>query len=223
MKKRVVALALGLVLAFGVTACGKKADDTTASSEASSEQTISVQQEIIKFVGTDLPGIAADRDKAVELYNEYFKAGEGVESEKWMDTLSKEALPKYDTYLAKLKAITTSNKEVEELKQLYLESSQLQRDAIQDVVNAIKNADSKLLDSAQSKVDDSQKKMKVYNEKLDTLCKANNITLEKPKTKTTEEGASEAATGASTEAATEATTEAAEETTEAEQGGEAGE
>ena len=83
MKKRILVLALGLALVTGVTACGKNEEDTTASAVA--EKTISLQQEIVNFVGTDLPGIAADRDAAVKIYNAYFAAGADQDSEKWMN------------------------------------------------------------------------------------------------------------------------------------------
>ena len=202
MKKRILVLALGLALVTGVAACGKNEEDTTTAAVA--EKTISLQQEIVNFVGTDLPGIAADRDAAVKIYNAYFAAGADQDSEKWMSTLSKDALPKYDNYLKNLRGLPYTHVEVGELRDLYVASAELQRGAIQDVIDAIKNVDDKLLTSAQKKVDDSRKKLDEYNKKLKKLCDENQIKLESVEKstaeKTTEAGAAQQASTAAPEA-----------------------
>ena len=206
MKKRLLYVTLGLVLAVGVTACGSKGEE---GSSVVTEQatTVSLQDEILNFVGADLPAIASERDAAVKLYNDYFSAVD-KDSEKWMNTLSQEALPKYDAYLQKLKGLPFTNAEVGELKDLYTASAQYQRDAIQDVVDAIKNADNQLLDSAQKKVDQSKEKLQAYYDKLKKLCEANNISLEgmteDPEANTS---ATEAASAKTTEAASETASE----------------
>ena len=181
MKKKILILALALGLSMGAVSCGKEEADTTATQPvaASTEKKMTLQDEILIFVGDSLPSISGDRDRAVLLYNDYFTAaGNEKDSEKWMTTLSEEALPKYDTYLSNLKALKTTFPEVTQLKELYLASAQLQRDAIQLVVDAIKNADSSILDSAQQKVEQSRDKLREYNDSLKKLCEENNITLE---------------------------------------------
>ena len=208
MRKRLLILTLGLVLVTGVTACGSKSEEGSTGAAVEGATTVSVQDEILKFVGTDLPGIAAERDEAVKLYNDYFSAGDEKDSDKWMTTLSQEAIPKYDSYLQKLKGLPFTNAEVGELKDLYVASAELQRDAIQGVVDAIKNADNQMLDAAQSKVEQSKEKLQAYYDKLKALCEANNISLEG----LTE--ATEAASEADTEAPA-ASSEEASETTEA--------
>ena len=206
MKKKLLILTLGLVLVTGVTACGSKEEDGTGTAATEVATTVSVQDEILSFVGTDLPGIAAERDEAVKLYNDYFSAGDDKDSEKWMTTLSQEALPKYDSYLQKLKGLPFTNAEVGELKDLYVASAELQKNAIQDVVDAIKNADNQLLDSAQKKVDQSKEKLQAYYDKLKALCEANNISLEGLTEAT--EAVSESTTAATEAASEQASTEA---------------
>ncbi len=211
MKKKMLIVALGLALVMGTAACGNSEDATTEIT-GSTEAGQTLQQEIVKFVGTDLPSIAADRDKAVEIYNAYFKAGNDQDSEKWMNTLQNDALPKYDTYIKNLKGLPFVHAEVGELKDLYAASAELQRGAIKDVIEAITNVDSRLLESAQKKVEQSQKKLDEYNKKLKALCEENNISLEGIDTASGDKagkGATEAATQAATQAATEAATEAA--------------
>jgi len=187
IKNGLLITALGMAMTAGLTGCGDKETATTAadtgaapvSTEAvTSELTVTLQDEILNFVGKELPGIAAERDEAVSLYNSYFADGSDKNSEKWMSTLSEQALPKYDSYLTKLKALTAVNPEVEELKKLYVESADLQRAAIEDVINAIKNADTSLLEYAQNKVNDSKTKLGEYEQKLQSMCTANNIVLQ---------------------------------------------
>jgi len=178
-----------LLLCFVLTGCGSKeeattgaAGDTSASTEGqggtSSTDAMSLQDEIINLVGTELPRIAPERDEAVALFNAYFAEGSDKNSETWMKTLQDEALPKYDAYLQKLNAIETVHQDVTDLKKLYVESADLQRAAIEDVINAIKNADTSLLDYARTKVEDSEKKLAEYEDKLRGMCSANNINLE---------------------------------------------
>ena len=179
-----------LLLCFVLTGCGSKeegttgaAGDTSANTEgqgstSSSTDAMSLQDEIINLVGTELPRIAPERDEAVALFNAYFSEGSDKNSETWMKTLQDEALPKYDAYLQKLNAIETVHQDVTDLKKLYVESADLQRAAIEDVINAIKNTDTSLLDYARTKVEDSEKKLAEYEDKLRGMCSANNINLE---------------------------------------------
>ena len=76
MKKRILALVLATAMIFSVVGCGKKKDKDEATGA-------SVQEEIVKLVNEDLPGIAADRDNAVSIYNEYFKDSSSQDSESW--------------------------------------------------------------------------------------------------------------------------------------------
>ena len=185
MKKRLAMLLTGLLLALGLTACGSKNEETSTADAgttegvgATTEATVTLQAEILSFVGTELPAIEAERNEAVSLFNAYFAEGSDHDSDKWMTTLSEQALPKYDSYLAKLNAIPVVHDDVATLKKLYVESADLQRAAIEDVINAIKNVDTSLLEYAQNKVNDSHAKLQEYETKLRNLCQANNINLE---------------------------------------------
>lgn len=193
LKKLFTMALLGLLTCFLVVGCGKKEEDTTAAGVNTDTQAAgtetgttaqpateakSLQQEILSFVGSDLPGIESERNEAVAIYNAYFNEGSDKDADKWMTSLSEQALPKYDSYLQKLNAIPVEHEDVANLKMLYVESADLQRAAIEDVINAIKNVDSSLLGYAQQKVDDSEAKLEEYETALRNLCAANNITLE---------------------------------------------
>ena len=170
MKKRILALVLATAMIFSVVGCGKKKDKDEATGA-------SVQEEIVKLVNEDLPGIAADRDNAVSIYNDYFKDSSSQDSESWKTKLESEALTSYDTYLANLDALTYENAEVQNLKDLFAKSASSQRDAIQCVVDAINNLDSAKLGEASQCIDDSETYLKMYEDELKRLCETYNIEI----------------------------------------------
>ena len=181
MKKRVLAVLLTSVMLFGIAACGKKEPGTTATigisaSDNVSGESLSVGAEVEQFVNVDIPSISGGRETAVGLYNKYFEGGI-MDSEEWLRSLEYEALPLYDTYLTKLAEFEYTTPEVQNLKNTFLQSSQLQRDAIQDVVNGIKNNDSELLTSAEDKINQSEELYKSYEESLQSICSSNNIKI----------------------------------------------
>ncbi len=168
MKKKIYAILIFTVILFVMAGCGGK-DDASGNAE--------LRDEIIKFVNEDLAAISADRDSAVQIYNSYFGGSSYTDSSEWVSKLESEALVSYSTYLNNLQTIEVTSTEVQELKSLFLQSSQLQYDAMSDVVNAVKNQDTTLLDSAQDKIEESNKYFAQYETKLKELADANGITI----------------------------------------------
>ena len=172
MKKRILAVLLSAAMVVSVVGCGKKKDDDSAA-----DPEATVQEEIVKFVNEDLPSINADRDSAVSVYNAYFEDGADQDSEAWKTKLETEALVSYDTYLDNLNALSYENAEVNNLKDLYVKSSEGQRDAIQHVVNAISEVNTDELDAAQQSITDSQTYLKMYQDELTRLCESYGIEM----------------------------------------------
>ena len=176
MKKKFMAFIIALAMVLVIAGCGKKEDDAAVETDNGSSSA-SVQEEIVKLVNTDLPGIAGDRDSAVNVYNQYFADGADQDSEAWKTKLETEALVSYDTYLDNLKALSYENAEVNNLKDLYVKSSEGQRDAIQHVVNAISEVNTDELDAAQQSITDSQTYLKMYQDELTRLCESYGIEM----------------------------------------------
>lgn len=172
MKKRLLALLLTAMMVFTVIGCGKEEDKTEAETTG-----ISSQEEIVKLVNEDLPGIAAERDSAVKIYNDYFESGADIDSETWKDQLENEALASYDAYLEKLAALTYTNSDVQNLKDLFEKSAKSQRDAIQYVVDSINAVDSTKLADAQQAIEDSRTYLGMYQDELKRLCESYGITI----------------------------------------------
>ena len=78
MKRRLLMTMMAMVLAFSFTGCGnKKADETTATTEAASE----VKDEFIKFVGTDIPKMDTEEAEIMKKFNSYFAEGTAVDTD----------------------------------------------------------------------------------------------------------------------------------------------
>ena len=174
MKKKLLVVCMTFAMMFSFGGCGKK-DETPVSTEAKTEAGITVGAEVEQFVNRDLPSITSERDKAVRLYQAYFE--KSMDSEQWLSSLENDAITSYDSYLEKLKAFEYTTPEVQGLQSTYLQSAQLQRDAIQDVIDGIKNSDATYFDSAESKIEQSETYMATYKNDLKTICADNNITI----------------------------------------------
>lgn len=172
MKKRLFVLFMSVLMALAMIGCGKKEDKTEEAKNGASSP-----EEIVKLVNEDLPGIAAERDKAVEIYNGYFADGADIDSETWRAQLEDEALVSYDAYLEKLAALTYTNSDVQNLKDLFEKSAKSQRDAIQYVVDSINAVDSTKLADAQQAIEDSRTYLGMYQDELKRLCESYGITI----------------------------------------------
>ncbi len=173
MKKKLLLLFMTVLMAFCLMGCGKdeEKDDT------SSDTGVTSQEEIVKLVNEDLPGIAAERDSAVAIYNKYFESGADIDSEAWKDQLKNEALTSYDAYLEKLAALSYTKSDVQNLKDLFEKSAKYQRDAIQYVIDAIESVDSTKLNDAQQAIDDSRTYLNMYQDELKRLCESYGIQM----------------------------------------------
>ena len=100
-----------------------------------------------------------------------------MDSEQWLSSLENDAITSYDSYLEKLKGFEYTTAEVQNLQSQYLQSAQLQRDAIQDVIDGIKNSDVAYFDSAEEKIQQSEEALSAYKSSLRSVCESNGITI----------------------------------------------
>ena len=169
MKKRIFAILISMAMLLCVFGCGKKDEGATETASTA------VRDDVLKLVNADLPGIASDRDNAVNIYNSYFE--NGGDTQEWIGKVRDEAIPAYDTYLNNLKGLNYESSEVQELLDLYIKSSEAQRAAMQSVVDGVSNVDSEKLDEAQQSINDSKTYLSEYETKLTDLCSVNGITV----------------------------------------------
>ena len=87
------------------------------------------------------------------------------------------AIPSMKTYLDELNAIETATDEVADLKELYSLSCQLQYDAMNKVVLAIKEENSDYLTDASEMITQSETYLAQYEQELKALAADNDITV----------------------------------------------
>lgn len=165
MKKKIFTAVLILSLSVSMIGCGKKGSDKD-----------SLKNDIIEFVNDELPSISEDRDNAIDIYNSYFTT-EDVDMDNFLVNLKESALPKMQTYITNLTAIEVSTDEVSGLKDLYLQSSQKQYEAMTLVVSAIEGENPEYLTLADSLIDESKSLLTQYESQLKILAVDNNITI----------------------------------------------
>ncbi len=176
--RKFLIIATSVVMLFSFAACGKKDDNSSETTEAVTEAGAPTSpEEIVQLVNVDLPAIAADRDKAVEIYNSYYVPGADIDSETWKEQLQNDAIPTYETYLNNLKALSYTNGEVQNLLDLYIKSAEYQKDAMDTVVAAIDEVDTDKLDEANSMISDSKTYLGMYEEELTRLCEFYGINM----------------------------------------------
>ena len=153
MKRRLLMTMMAMVLAFSFTGCGnKKADETTATTEAASE----VKDEFIKFVGTDIPKVDTDA---------------------LLKDLTDNLLPNYKTFLDDIQAIEVKTDEVKALKDQYYDAMNAQYEAMQKVEAAVKDKNKDIQTEAQKLLSDAQSKYTAYNDAVYALAQKENVTL----------------------------------------------
>lgn len=179
MRKKVLTLVVIGICSFGLIGCGKRKDINVEPSTSTTGVSQSVlQSEIVKFVGEDLSRLNVKRQQAVEIYNEYFASDtKEADSTDWVKKLTDEALPKYDEYINDLKALKYENKEVNDLRDKYVKSAELQRDAINQIVTSITKNDDSYVEKAKKDIEDSKVALKEYEDELKALCQQNQITI----------------------------------------------
>lgn len=166
MKKKIYILAFVMVFAVLTVGCGKKKD--------SPEDVL--KNDIVEFVNEELPAIQADRDNAIDIYNSYF-AEEYVDMDKFLADLKNNALTDMETYIANLSAIEVSTDEVAALKDLYLQSSRKQYEAMKLVISAIEGENPEYLTQADGLIQESKSLLTQYESQLKILAVDNGITI----------------------------------------------
>lgn len=162
MKKKIYVMFMLLAMLFTVAGCGKE------NKENVSEE-VSVQDDIVNFVNVELAGIMTYRDTAIESYNSYFME-ESVNVSDFLTELEAAAIPNMESFVSELEKIQVETPEVQELKDMYLESANMQLEAMRMVVTAIKEENPDYLAEADILISGAGDIMIQYESKLKLLC-----------------------------------------------------
>jgi hypothetical protein len=167
--KKICIATAGLSLVAGLVGCGKKSVDD-------SDPYAAIRDEVVTFVNEDLAAISAERDEAVAVYNDYFTS-DNKEPEAFLETLNNDAIPKMQSFVDELTNIETTTDEVTELKNLYLQGSQKQLDAMNKVAAAITEENTDYLTEADNDITESKSYFTQYESQLKLLAIDCNITI----------------------------------------------
>ncbi|MBE5952833.1 MAG: hypothetical protein E7257_01575 [Lachnospiraceae bacterium] len=171
MKKKICILLTGMMIACSLMACGKDKNGNTKVDDANI-----VQEDLVEFINDELPGISADKDSALSVYNSYF-TGADIDNAALVADLKNNAIPSMETYISNLNAIEVETTEVQEIKQLYLMGIQKQYEAMKMVVNAIESEMPDYLVQAEALIVEAQLYMKDYEAKVVEIASNNQITI----------------------------------------------
>lgn len=166
MKKKIYLAMLSAVLIFTAFGCGKKEEDPTKQ----------LKEDLVGFVNEDMAAIQADKDEAVSIYNSYFNT-ENMDPEQFYSDLSETAIPKIETYIENLKAIEVETEEVAALKELYLQGSQKQYEAMQLVALSLSEENPDYLVDANARISESKSYFIQYESQLKILAIDNGIEI----------------------------------------------
>ena len=173
MKKKSLYIILMSVLMICVlAACGKKDKQQDKEDDAYAE----IKPDLVEFVNKELPAIEGDRNTDVSIYNSYF-ASSDVKLEQFSSDLQNTAIPKMQTYMDNLNAIEVSTDEVKALKDIYVQSSQKQLDAMNKVAAAINEQNPDYLAEADTMIKESEELLIQYQTELRTLAMNAGITV----------------------------------------------
>lgn len=166
MKKKIYALLMMIMLVLLAAGCGKKEEDKKSD----------VKSDVLNFVNKELPAIEDKKNTAINIYNSYFE-NENVDIRIFLNDMETTAIPSMKAYLDELEAIETATDEVNDLKELYSLSCQLQYDAMNKVVLAIKEENSDYLTDASGMITQSETYLAQYEQELKALAADNDITV----------------------------------------------
>ncbi|MBQ8914356.1 MAG: DUF3053 family protein [Lachnospiraceae bacterium] len=152
-----------------LAACGKKEEDEK-------DNYAEIKADVIEFVNEELPAIEGDRNTAISIYNSYFTT-EDVKIEQFSSDLQNTAIPTMETYMNNLNNIEVSTDEVKALKDLYVQSSQKQLDAMNKVAASINEQNPDYLTEADSLIAESENLLLQYQTQLRTIALDAGITI----------------------------------------------
>lgn len=161
----------GIMIACSLVACGKDKEEKKETVE-----TNVVQEDLVEFINDELPSIAADKDKALTIYNSYFTSAD-VDNDALATDLKNNAIPSMESYIDKLNAIEVETTEVQEIKQLYLIGVQKQYEAMKMVLNAIESEMPDYLVQAEALIVEAKMYMEDYEAKVMEVAANNQITI----------------------------------------------
>ena len=134
-----------------------------------------VADDLVQYVETDLKAILPKEQEAISNYNMVCEQTNKLSSKEVIQKFETSILPDYKEFLDNLKKLQPQTQEVRELKDIYVEGATLQYEAMNMIVEALKQQDSNKMKEADELIVKAKSKLQTYEVKLTRLAKDNEI------------------------------------------------
>lgn len=114
--------------------------------------------------------------EAINEYNGYVNNNDS-NSQELLTALQNSIIPKYESYLTELNAITAETEEVQNVKNVCVNGANKQMDALKKVAEAIEACDTDILAEADALITESESIFTDYENQLNTLAGEHDINL----------------------------------------------
>ncbi|MGC4020754.1 MAG: hypothetical protein QM734_01820 [Cyclobacteriaceae bacterium] len=139
----------------------------------------SVQKDLLNYINTELPKVAALETEAVTAYDGI--SGDNYQSDSIMYfTIKQTVLPKYEEFAAKLTAIHPATEEVSQMHSEYVNAAADQLEAFKLICLAIEKQDTTVIQQANGDLDKARNLIEVWKNDLDDKCKKHGVSLDNP-------------------------------------------
>lgn len=172
MKKKLYIATLALAMVAALAGCGKK----KKTEEAKADPNIAIRDDVVEFVDVEFKGIRSDWDEAIAEYNKFFE-GDMSDSKQFAEDLRLTTIPKIETFISNLDAISVDSSEAEYLRSLYKIGAEKQRDAMAMVASAIEEESQEFLDQADDLIAEANGYLETYDSELQKLATEYNFTV----------------------------------------------
>ncbi len=166
--KRFCALMLAFLMVFSLAGCKSKGGE---------EAKDPVQEDLIKYVETDLPTIKGNEATAIERYNEVSSGIADMKRKEIASAFNDEIIPTYTTFVKDLEALSPATEEVKALKDTYLSGAKDQLEGMIQLNDAITSNDSDGAKAANELITQGKTKIEQHRADIVTLANEHNINV----------------------------------------------
>lgn len=137
-----------------------------------------VQDDLLNYVNEQMPALADDETEIVGKYADV-TCMNYTDDYILYDALKLEIIPEYNEFLSDLEAVEIETDELRKIHEDYIEAANIQASAFLQIVTAIENQDSAIINEANEKLNTARKMMRDYKSDVEKLAKEHDVKLEK--------------------------------------------
>jgi hypothetical protein len=118
-----------------------------------------VKEDLTHYFENDLPKMAAQEKEIADQFTQ-ISANKQLDPQSVIETLDQQVIGKYAAFLAELEKIQPETPEVQQVHAQYLEASRLNQEALEMIVQSLKEKNQEQYVAARAKLDEASEKVK---------------------------------------------------------------